>query len=81
LLPCDVLQRLISGWPSLRWVALTSGSSTKSNIYKMTIDGSEPLQLTFFEAALSSSPAWCMVTRWATDCVHLRPRRHAEGMA
>jgi TolB protein len=53
---------LVHGDPSVspdgRWVALTSGSSTKSNIYKMTIDGSEPVQLTFFEAALSSSPAW-----------------------
>jgi Tol biopolymer transport system component/DNA-binding winged helix-turn-helix (wHTH) protein len=44
--------------PDSRWVAFTSGSNTKSNIYKMSLDGGQPVQLTFFDAALTASPAW-----------------------
>ena len=36
----------------------TIGSGTKGNVYKMTIDGGQPVQLTFFDAALTWSPAW-----------------------
>jgi Tol biopolymer transport system component len=44
--------------PDSRWVAFTSGSNTRSNIYKMSVDGGQPVQLTFFDAALTASPAW-----------------------
>jgi serine/threonine protein kinase/Tol biopolymer transport system component len=44
--------------PDGRWVAFTIDSGTKSNVYKMTTDGGPPIQLTFFDAARSSSPAW-----------------------
>jgi len=44
--------------PDGRWIAFTIGSRTRSNVYKMSIDGSQPVQLTFFEAARSTSPAW-----------------------
>jgi len=44
--------------PDGRWVAFTSGSRAKSNIYKMAIDGGQPVQLTFFDAAMSESPGW-----------------------
>ena len=44
--------------PDGRWVAFTSGSGAKSNIYKMPIDGSQPVQLTFFDSAMTASPAW-----------------------
>jgi Tol biopolymer transport system component len=44
--------------PDGRWVAFTVGSFTKGNVYKMTIDGGPPIQLTFFDAAMSLSPAW-----------------------
>jgi Tol biopolymer transport system component len=42
--------------PDGHWVAFGSGSSTKANIYKMSVDGGQPMQLTFFDDA--SSPAW-----------------------
>jgi len=44
--------------PDGRWIAFTGGSTDKSNIYKMTIDGGQPVQLTFFDAAVSASPGW-----------------------
>jgi Tol biopolymer transport system component/class 3 adenylate cyclase len=45
--------------PDGRWVAFVmSRSDTEGNIYKMSIDGGQPTQLTFFDAANSSSPAW-----------------------
>jgi Tol biopolymer transport system component len=43
--------------PDGRWVAFTIDSD-KSNVYKMASDGGQPVQLTFFDAALTSSPAW-----------------------
>jgi TolB protein len=54
---------LTSGDPSIspdgRWVAFVmSRSDTEGNIYKMSIDGGQPTQLTFFDAVNSSSPAW-----------------------
>jgi Tol biopolymer transport system component len=44
--------------PDGRWVVFTSGSDTRSNIYKMPIDGGQQVQLTFFDVALSASPGW-----------------------
>lgn len=44
--------------PDGRWVTYTSGSNATSNIYKMAIDGGQPVQLTFFDAAISASSAW-----------------------
>ena len=44
--------------PDGRWVAFTIGSGTKGNVYKMTIDGGQTVQLTFFDAAQAWSPAW-----------------------
>lgn len=44
--------------PDGRWVAYLIGSGTKSNVYKMRIDGSQETQLTFFDSASASSPAW-----------------------
>ena len=54
---------LISRNPSIspdgRWVVFVmSRSDIEGNIYKMSIDGSQPAQLTFFDVANSSSPAW-----------------------
>jgi Tol biopolymer transport system component/class 3 adenylate cyclase len=54
---------LTSGNPSIspdgRWVAFVmSRSDTEGNIYKMSVDGSQPTQLTFFDGVNSSSPAW-----------------------
>ena len=44
--------------PDGRWVAFAQGSSARSNIYKMPVNGGPPIQLTFFDAAMSASPAW-----------------------
>jgi Tol biopolymer transport system component/DNA-binding winged helix-turn-helix (wHTH) protein len=44
--------------PDGAWVAFTSGPNGKSNISKMAIDGGHPVQLTFFDTAMSASPAW-----------------------
>lgn len=44
--------------PDGRWVAFAGGPDAKSNIYKMTLDGGQPVQLTFFDAARSASPGW-----------------------
>jgi Tol biopolymer transport system component len=54
---------LTSGDPSIspdgRWVAFVMNrSDTEGNVYKMSVDGGQPVQLTFFDAATSSSPAW-----------------------
>jgi Tol biopolymer transport system component/DNA-binding winged helix-turn-helix (wHTH) protein len=40
--------------PDGRWVAFSS----KGNIFKMFIDGGQPVQLTSFHAVKSTSPAW-----------------------
>jgi Tol biopolymer transport system component len=39
-------------------VAFTIGSATKGNVYKMGVDGGQPVQLTSFDAAGAWSPAW-----------------------
>ena len=45
--------------PDGRWVAFVIGTSDHdSNIHKMAVDGGQPIQLTFFNKASSSSPAW-----------------------
>ncbi len=44
--------------PDSRSVAFTIGSDTKGNVYKMAVDGGEPVQLTSFEAVGTWSPAW-----------------------
>ena len=44
--------------PDGRSVAFTIGSDANSNVYKMAIDGGQPVQLTSFDAALTKSPAW-----------------------
>jgi Tol biopolymer transport system component/class 3 adenylate cyclase len=54
---------LTSGDPSIspdgHWVAFVMNrSDTEGNVYKMSVDGGTPIQLTFFDAARSSSPAW-----------------------
>ena len=47
-------------WPSIspdgEWVAFSRGQGN-ANIYKMRLEGGEPVQLTFFDAD-SGSPAW-----------------------
>lgn len=40
--------------PDGRWVAF----SIRGNVYKMMIDGGQPVQLTFFNEVKSRSPAW-----------------------
>jgi serine/threonine protein kinase/Tol biopolymer transport system component len=44
--------------PDGRWVAFASGANARSNVYKMPIDGGQPVQLTFFKTSWSSSPGW-----------------------
>jgi Tol biopolymer transport system component/DNA-binding winged helix-turn-helix (wHTH) protein len=44
--------------PDGHWVSFTIGAGAKSNVYKMTIDGGQMVQLTFFDAATTASPAW-----------------------
>jgi serine/threonine protein kinase/Tol biopolymer transport system component len=44
--------------PDSRSVAFTMGSATESNIYKMGVDGGQPIQLTYFAASTTWSPAW-----------------------
>jgi serine/threonine protein kinase len=39
-------------------VAFTMGSNTQSNVYKMAIDGGQPVQLTSADTAETWSPAW-----------------------
>jgi Tol biopolymer transport system component/DNA-binding winged helix-turn-helix (wHTH) protein len=44
--------------PDGRWVTFAITAGAKSNIYKMAINGGQPIQLTFFNAAESVSPGW-----------------------
>jgi TolB protein len=44
--------------PDGHWVGFSGGSGAKTNIYKMSVDGGQPLQLTFFDTATSFGPAW-----------------------
>jgi TolB protein len=44
--------------PDGRWVAYVIEAGTKTNIYKMAIDGSQVAPVTFFDAVDVSSPAW-----------------------
>jgi serine/threonine protein kinase len=51
--------------PDGRWVAFVINShDAKRNVYKMAIDGGQPVQLTFFDGAGSSSPAWSPDGQW-----------------
>jgi eukaryotic-like serine/threonine-protein kinase len=44
--------------PDNRWVAFTKGSDVKGSVYKMALDGGQPVQLTSFGASQTWSPAW-----------------------
>ncbi len=45
--------------PDGRWIAFALGPNYfETNIFKSPVGGGEPVQLTFFEHAMSSSPAW-----------------------
>jgi len=44
--------------PDGRSVAFTIGSNAKGNVYRMSIDGGQPVQLTSFDASATWSPAW-----------------------
>jgi Tol biopolymer transport system component len=45
--------------PDGRWISFALGSNdVETNIFKMQLPGGEPVQLTFFEHATASSPAW-----------------------
>jgi serine/threonine protein kinase/Tol biopolymer transport system component len=44
--------------PDGRSVTFTIGSDTKSNVYKMAVDGGQLVQLTSFVATATWSPAW-----------------------
>ena len=44
--------------PDNRSLAFTRGSDVKGSVYKMAVDGGEPVQLTSFAASRTWSPAW-----------------------
>jgi eukaryotic-like serine/threonine-protein kinase len=44
--------------PDNRSVAFTRGSGVKGSIYKIALDGGQPIQLTSFAASQTWSPAW-----------------------
>jgi len=44
--------------PDGAWLAFGIESGAKMNVYKMPIDGGQPVQLTFFNTAVASSPSW-----------------------
>ena len=45
--------------PDGRWIAFALGPNRdETNIFKKPVDGGEPVQLTFFEHAMTASPAW-----------------------
>jgi Tol biopolymer transport system component len=45
--------------PDGRWISFALGpNDAETNIFKMQLAGGEPVQLTFFEHATASSPAW-----------------------
>jgi Tol biopolymer transport system component len=45
--------------PDGRWISFALGpNDTDTNIFKMPVAGGEPVQLTYFEHAMTASPAW-----------------------
>jgi serine/threonine protein kinase len=45
--------------PDGKWICFALGANdAETNIFKMQIPGGEPIQLTYFNHALTSSPAW-----------------------
>ena len=45
--------------PDGKWIAFSLGANgDETNIFKMQTEGGEPIQLTYFEHALTWSPAW-----------------------
>jgi dipeptidyl aminopeptidase/acylaminoacyl peptidase len=44
--------------PDGKWIAFALGANDAENIFKMQTAGSEPMQLTYFGHAMTSSPAW-----------------------
>ena len=45
--------------PDGRWISFALGpNAAETNIYKMPSGGGEPVQLTYFEHAITASPAW-----------------------
>jgi len=44
--------------PDARSVAFTMGSGIQSNVYRMAVDGGQPVQLTSVDASSTWSPAW-----------------------
>ncbi len=45
--------------PDGKWISFALGANdAETNIFKMQATGGEPIQLTYFEHALTSSPAW-----------------------
>jgi Tol biopolymer transport system component len=44
--------------PDGRSVAFAMAADTQSNVYKIAVDGGQPVQLTFADAAHTWSPAW-----------------------
>ena len=45
--------------PDGHWISFALGpNDQETNIYKMPLDGGEPVQLTFFEHAMAANPAW-----------------------
>jgi Tol biopolymer transport system component len=44
--------------PDSRSVAFTMGSDIQSNVYRMAVDGGQPVQLTSVDASSTWSPAW-----------------------
>jgi Tol biopolymer transport system component/DNA-binding winged helix-turn-helix (wHTH) protein len=45
--------------PDGRWISFALGPTrTETNIFKMQVAGGAPIQLTFFEHAMTDSPAW-----------------------
>jgi serine/threonine protein kinase len=51
--------------PDGRWVAFViNNHEAKSDVYKMAIDGGQPVQLTFVDGATSSSPVWSPDGQW-----------------
>jgi len=44
--------------PDGRWLTFTISSTTSSNVYKMNVEGGQPVQLTFFDAGWVASPVW-----------------------
>jgi WD40 repeat protein len=44
--------------PDGRWIAFMIGAGHKVNIYKMALNGGAPIQLTFLNSTILTTPAW-----------------------